>query len=338
MADASAADAEDSADAGAGAAGGAGGDVSKNEQKRRLKLAAKEKAAAEKAAEKAAKAAAAPPKAAAAGGEAAAAAAAAAAAEEEVDPSKYFENRTRQLAGWAAQGVAAYPHKFQVTMSVPAFVTAFGSVPDGTTLGEVTVSLAGRLMASRAASGKLQFYDLHSEGKKVQIMFKADMAADAAAYAFVRDNVRRGDIVGFTGCPGKSNKGAHDAQELLRPRRQGDALPPALPRPHAQRRRALCRGSAPGQRRALPLAQAPPSPPFPYLWPLHPQQVRVTFQKRAQIINYIRRFLDERGFLEVETPMMNMIPGGAAAKPFITCVRLRCETVVPARKNPISRR
>ena len=211
MADASAADTEDSADAGGGAgagAGGAGGDVSKNEQKRRLKLAAKEKAAVEKAAEKAAKAAAAPPKAAAAGGEAAAAAAAAsAAAEEEVDPSKYFENRTRQLAGWAAQGVAAYPHKFQVTMSVPAFVTAFGSVPDGTTLGEVTVSLAGRLMASRAASGKLQFYDLHSEGKKVQIMFKADLAADAAAYAFVRDNVRRGDIVGFTGCPGKSNKG-----------------------------------------------------------------------------------------------------------------------------------
>ena len=49
--------------------------------------------------------------------------------------------------------------------------------------------------------------------------------------------------------------------------------------------------------------------------------MRVTFQKRAQIINYIRRFLDERGFLEVETPMMNMVPGGAAAKPFITCVR-----------------
>ena len=66
-----------------------------------------------------------------------------------------------------------------------------------------------------------------------------------------------------------------------------------------------------------------------------PTQVRVTFQKRAQIINYIRRFLDERGFLEVETPMMNMIPGGAAAKPFITCVRLRCEDVVPVRENPI---
>jgi len=46
--------------------------------------------------------------------------------------------------------------------------------------------------------------------------------------------------------------------------------------------------------------------------------VRVVFRKRAAIINYVRTYLDARGFLEVETPMMNMIPGGAAAKPFMT--------------------
>ena len=39
---------------------------------------------------------------------------------------------------------------------------------------------------------------------------------------------------------------------------------------------------------------------------------------RAQIISYMRRFFDEMGFLEIETPMMNMIPGGATAKPFMT--------------------
>lgn len=42
------------------------------------------------------------------------------------------------------------------------------------------------------------------------------------------------------------------------------------------------------------------------------------FATRAKIIRYVRRYLDDRGFLEVETPMMNMIPGGASAKPFIT--------------------
>jgi lysyl-tRNA synthetase class 2 len=47
-------------------------------------------------------------------------------------------------------------------------------------------------------------------------------------------------------------------------------------------------------------------------------KVRSIFQTRCKIIQFVRRFLDERNFLEVETPMMNMIPGGAAAKPFVT--------------------
>lgn len=47
-------------------------------------------------------------------------------------------------------------------------------------------------------------------------------------------------------------------------------------------------------------------------------KVRSIFQTRCRIIQFVRRFLDQRNFLEVETPMMNMIPGGAAAKPFVT--------------------
>lgn len=46
--------------------------------------------------------------------------------------------------------------------------------------------------------------------------------------------------------------------------------------------------------------------------------MRKKFYVRSQIISYVRRFLDNMGFLEVETPMMNMIAGGAAAKPFVT--------------------
>ena len=46
--------------------------------------------------------------------------------------------------------------------------------------------------------------------------------------------------------------------------------------------------------------------------------VREKFVMRAKIIRYVREFFDSMGFLEVETPMMNMIPGGATAKPFVT--------------------
>lgn len=46
--------------------------------------------------------------------------------------------------------------------------------------------------------------------------------------------------------------------------------------------------------------------------------VRKTFITRSKIITFVRKFLNDRNFLEVETPMMNMIPGGATAKPFVT--------------------
>lgn len=47
-------------------------------------------------------------------------------------------------------------------------------------------------------------------------------------------------------------------------------------------------------------------------------KVRQTFQIRAKIISYVRQFFDQLGFLEIETPMMNMVAGGATAKPFVT--------------------
>jgi lysyl-tRNA synthetase class II len=86
---------------------------------------------------------------------------------------RYFENRKAALKTWTEAGVTPYPHKFEVPMRLPAFVEAFNALPPGTVLEDVTVSVAGRLMSSRSSSAKLQFYDLHGEGAKIQIMFNA---------------------------------------------------------------------------------------------------------------------------------------------------------------------
>ncbi len=191
-----------------------------------------------------------------------------------------------------------YPHKFHVDLQVPEYVAKYGGLEDGSMLEDVKVSVAGRIMAARSASSKLQFYDLHGGGAKVQVMFNAAFAADAGAYEWVRDNVRRGDIVGVVGRPGKSKKGELSifpvSMQVLSPCLH------MLPKTHFGLKDQETRY----RQRYLDLVLN--------------DEVRVVFQKRARIVNYVRRYLDERGFLEVETPMMNMIPGGAAARPFIT--------------------
>ncbi|KAJ2665147.1 lysyl-tRNA synthetase [Coemansia sp. RSA 1200] len=261
--------------------------ISKSELKRRTKQRAKE-------AEKAEKAAKAPPAAAAAkaakGGESAED------AEDELNPNQYFEIRNRAIDTMRSEGPYPYPHKFHVSMSVPEFIETYGSLQPGESRPDVEVQLAGRIHNKRASSAKLRFYDLHSEGKKVQIMASAqDSQRDFAA---VHDVLRRGDIVGVRGFPGVSKRG-----ELSVFPRDITLLAPCLrtlPKEHYGLRDQETRY----RQRYLDLIMNP--------------GVRNKFITRSKIVNYVRRFLDNLGFLEVETPMMNMIAGGATAKPFVT--------------------
>ena len=144
--------------------------ISKNELKRRQKAAEKEKEREAKAAAAAAKAAEDPvkPK-------------AAAAVAEEEDPTKYYDTRVASIKSWEAAGVSSYPHKFSVTKSIPAFIEEFDKLETAVVLESVTVSVAGRIYAVRSASSKLQFYDLHGEGSKIQIMANMKYAADESA-------------------------------------------------------------------------------------------------------------------------------------------------------------
>ncbi|KAH8107654.1 lysyl-tRNA synthetase [Cristinia sonorae] len=261
--------------------------ISKTELKRR-------KAQREKEAKKAEKAAAAPPK--------PAAAKAAAANEDDLNPNQYFELRSRHIQKLKeTQNPNPYPHKFEVSISITDFIEQYGPegvIKPGEKLEGKFVSLAGRVHTKRASGQSLLFYDLHGEGKKVQIMAQKQDAKDPESFVAVHDNIRRGDIVGVIGSPSRTKKGelSISPSELI-------LLAPnlhQLPSGHFGLKDQETRY----RKRYLDLILS--------------DDTRRIFVTRSRVINYIRRFLDNLGFLEVETPMTSMIAGGATAKPFVT--------------------
>lgn len=292
--------------------------VSKNARKRELKNKQKEEERRRKEEEKAK--------------QAAAAAAnpqvkksAAAADDEDMDPTQYFENRIKYLDAQKKEGRNPYPHKFFVTMSILEYVDKYGGLGNGDHQEDVSVSLAGRIMSKRSSSSKLFFYDLHGGGAKVQVMADASKSElDEAEFSKFHSSVKRGDIVGVTGFPGKTKRG-----ELSIFPKSFVVLSHCL---HMMPRQKAGPGSENANLKKTD-AWVPGSTRNPETYILKDQEtryrqryldlmlnseVRQVFKTRSKIVTYIRKFLDDLDFLEVETPMMNMIAGGAAARPFVT--------------------
>ncbi|GMH33872.1 hypothetical protein BSKO_01706 [Bryopsis sp. KO-2023] len=227
------------------------------------------------------------------------AAAGGAAAEEEMDPTQYYENRVKTIEARKAQGDNPYPHKFNVTCSIPDLLAKKDSVPQGTSKEDEVFSTAGRIYTIRASGQKLRFYDLRGEGSAIQVIANARSSElEQEAFGALHNSVRRGDIVGIKGYLGWSNTGEFSifAQEL-------SVLSPCLHMPPTTKTGLSDKETRFRQR---------------YLDLMCNSDVRETFKIRSKVVSSIRSFLDERGFLEVETPLMNMIPGGATAKPFVT--------------------
>jgi len=160
------------------------------------------------------------------------------------------------------------------------------------------VSVAGRIKTTRKAGSKLIFYELQGEGTSIQIMANEAAHTDTeTTFAQIHSIIKRGDIIGVEGFPNRSKSGelsiTPTAVKLLSPCLR---VMPARDGLKDQEMRYR-------QRYVDLIANDP---------------IRQKFIIRSQIIRYIRSYLDASGFLEVETPMMNMIAGGAAAKPFET--------------------
>lgn len=218
--------------------------------------------------------------------------------EESLDPREYFKLRSQAVAALKESGDHPYPHKYHISISLQDFIAKY---EDRLLPGEIleeTYTLSGRVHAKRASGVKLIFYDLRAEGRKLQVMSNAQFFPSEDEYFKMNDKIRRGDIIGVKGRPGKTKKG-----ELSIVPSEITLLSPCLHMlPHLHY--GLKDKETRYRKRYLDLIMN--------------ENVKNIFVTRAKIVAYTRRFFDEQGFLEVETPMMNMIAGGATAKPFIT--------------------
>lgn len=218
----------------------------------------------------------------------------------EEDPDEYHDLRVAFVEKLKLEDPrSAYPHKFHVELSLAQYIEKYTHLEPGQVLTDVSHKIAGRIYTKRASGQKLIFYDLRSEMQKIQIMANANHhAAGPEEFAKIHENIRRGDIVGIIGHPGKTKRG-----ELSIVPTEIQLLAPCLhvlPTLHYGVRDQELRY----RQRFLDL--------------LINEKNRNIFITRANIIKYIRKYFDDRGYLEIETPMMNMVAGGATAKPFVT--------------------
>ncbi|NLY96343.1 MAG: lysine--tRNA ligase [Clostridiaceae bacterium] len=158
-----------------------------------------------------------------------------------------------------------------------------------------TVSVAGRLMSKRGM-GKVSFCDLHDRYGKIQLYIRMNDVGEEKYAEFKKYDI--GDIVGVKGEVFKTQKGeiSIKVSDIVMLSKSLQPLP--------EKWHGLKDTDLRYRQRYLDLLVNP--------------EVKNIFVTRSRIIKEIRRFLDDREFLEVETPILNPIPGGAAARPFIT--------------------
>jgi len=212
------------------------------------------------------------------------------------EPRDQFEQRQKKLQQIQTLGYERYPREFRWTDTPAALVEKYSETP-GAELeaNRREVRVAGRILSFRLM-GKAGFAHLQGAGKPIQIYVKKDVVGERGFQLFQLLDL--GDVIGVRGrlFRTKTNELSVWVEEL-------NYLSKAL-LPLPEKWHGLTDIELRYRQRYLDLIANDKS--------------RQVFVTRARIIQELRRFFDARGYLEVETPMMHLIPGGAAARPFIT--------------------
>lgn len=201
------------------------------------------------------------------------------------------QERLESLKKIRAQGIDPYPHSYHPTHVIGEALAILQQKKET----EEKISLAGRIMAKRIM-GKMSFFDIRDSSGRIQLSFRYDILGKN-----IYDFLRELDIGDFIGAEGK----------LFRTRTGEPTL-------EVSRFTLLCKSLRPLPEKWHGLTDTEKRYRQRYLDLIANEEVRNIFIVRSKCIAAIRNFLDKRGFIEVETPILQSHAGGALARPFIT--------------------
>ncbi|HWG79770.1 MAG TPA: lysine--tRNA ligase [Stellaceae bacterium] len=213
-------------------------------------------------------------------------------ADDQEQENQFRAARLEKLAALRRLGVDPYPYGFARTAEASGIDERYAALPAGATTDD-RVAVAGRVRAIRNSG---LFIDLHDVSGKIQIFCHKDfLSAEQLAIVKLLD---LGDIIGVEGIVRRTPRGEVTV--------------------NARRVQVLAKALLPLPEKYHGLADLETRYRQRYLDLIMNEESRETLRKRARIVAAMRRLLSERQFLEVETPMLHVIPGGATAKPFVT--------------------
>jgi len=211
---------------------------------------------------------------------------------EEEKENQFRAARLEKLAALRRLGVDPYPYGFARTAEAREIEQRYAALPAGT-ITEDSVAVAGRV---RAIRNNGLFIDLHDVSGKIQVFCHKDfLSPEQLGIVKLLD---LGDIIGVEGVVRRTPRGEVTV--------------------NARRIAVLAKALLPLPEKYHGLADLETRYRQRYLDLIMNEESRETLRKRSRIVAAMRRLLTERGFLEVETPMLHAIPGGATAKPFVT--------------------
>jgi lysyl-tRNA synthetase class 2 len=214
----------------------------------------------------------------------------------ENEPSDLIQQREKKLQTIVDLGYEAYPRKYDVTRTIPQVVVENAPLSaEELAAKKISVRVAGRVMTIRP-HGKAGFAHLAGGGQRLQVYVRLDAVGERDFELYKLLDL--GDLIGVEGYLFRTRTG-----ELT---------------VHAERLQFLAKAILPLPEKWHGLTDVETRYRQRYLDLMVNEEVRTVFERRGKLVRAIRDFLEAEGYLEVETPMMQPLAGGAMARPFIT--------------------